>query len=136
MSQFDKAPDVSEQATIVGQSEGEIKVFKKQGVPSAFMWKSAEFKWEYVGEVVDPSGGGGGGSTVGVAPKVYAGDEMFAAGEYDYIFDVELGDGVMRKLPYNAGGNSLEAAEKFCVRENLSRSNVQQIITFIMANSQ
>ena len=99
------------------------------------MWKSAEFKWEYVGEVVDPSAGGG-GSTMSVARKSYHGDDLFPAGEYDYIFDVELGDGVMRKLPFNVDENSLVSAEKFCARENLSRSNVQQIITFITQNSQ
>ena len=89
------------------------------------MWKSAEMKWEYVGEVVDPSAGAGGGN-VGMmpAPKHYPGDLMFAAGEYDHIFDVELGDGIMRKLPFNNGGNALDAAEKFCCREGLSKANI------------
>lgn len=49
---------------------------------------------------------------------------MFPEGEYDQIFDVDLGDGYMRKLPYNNGGNALEAAEKFCVREQLGRANI------------
>ena len=39
------------------------------------------------------------------ATKSYAGDEYFDAGEYDHIFDVELGDGIMRKLPFNNGGD-------------------------------
>lgn len=52
---------------------------------------------------------------------------MFKAGEYDHIFDVELGDGVMRKLPYNNGANALDAAEKFICREGLSKANVDQI---------
>lgn len=56
---------------------------------------------------------------------------MFEAGEYDHIFDVELGDNIMRKLPYNNGGNPMLAAEKFCVREGLSRANVEQIRNFI-----
>ena len=49
---------------------------------------------------------------------------MFEAGEYDHIFDVELGDGIHRKLPFNNGSNPLTAAEKFCARENLSRANL------------
>jgi phospholipase A-2-activating protein len=49
---------------------------------------------------------------------------LFEAGEYDHIFDVELGDGINRKLPFNNGGNPLLAAEKFCSREQLSKSNV------------
>ena len=44
-------------ATIKGKGEGDIQVFKRNGVPSAFMWKSAENKWEFVGEVVDPNAG-------------------------------------------------------------------------------
>lgn len=58
-----------------GKKEGDIQVFKKNGIPSAYMWKTAENKWEYVGEVVDPNAGAGGGN-VGVVeqPKYYEGD--------------------------------------------------------------
>ena len=108
-------------------------MFKKDGVPCAYMWKAAEKKWEFVGEVVDPSGGGGAGGGMGMMPatKMYGGDSMFPAGEYDHVFDVELGDGIMRKLPFNNGANVIEAAERFCVREQLSRANVDQIRQFI-----
>lgn len=90
------------------------------------MWKGAENKWEYVGEVVDPNAGAGGGQNMGMveAPKVYPGDDLFPAGEYDHIFDVELGDNVMRKLPFNNGANAITAAEKFCIREQLGRANI------------
>ena len=57
--------------------------------------------------------------------KHYPGDALFKAGEYDHIFDVELGDGIMRKLPFNNGANSLEAADKFISRERLGRANVE-----------
>lgn len=60
---------------------------------------------------------------------------MFLAGEYDHIFDVELGDGIMRKLPFNNGANFLEASDKFCSRENLSRTNVEQIVQFLRAHA-
>ena len=46
---------------------------------------------------------------------------MFAAGEYDHVFDVDLGDGILRKLPFNNGANFMEASDKFCARENLSK---------------
>jgi hypothetical protein len=97
-----------------------VQVFKKDGVPCAYMWKVAEKKWELIGEVVDPNAGaGGGGSAMGMMPatKMYPGDSMFKEGEYDHVFDVELGDGIMRKLPFNNGANVIEAAERFCVRE-------------------
>jgi phospholipase A-2-activating protein len=60
---------------------------------------------------------------------------LFEAGEYDHIFDIDMGDGVMRKLPYDNGGNPLEAADKFIVREHLNRAYVEQICTFIKNNS-
>jgi phospholipase A-2-activating protein len=60
---------------------------------------------------------------------------MFEAGEYDHIFDVELGDNVMRKLPFNNGDNQIAAAEKFCAREQLGRANVEQIRQFVTQNS-
>ena len=121
----------------MGKKEGDIQVFKKNGVPSAYMWKTIDHKWEYVGEVVDPNAGQGGGN-VGMVekPKFYPGDAMFEEGEYDHVFDVELGDNVMRKLPFNNGGNALLAAEKFCVRESLGRANIEQIRTFVTQHSQ
>lgn len=61
---------------------------------------------------------------------------MFPAGEYDHVFDVELGDNVMRKLPFNNGDNALVEAEKFCVREELGRNNIEQITGFIQQHSQ
>jgi len=69
------------------------------------------------------------------ATKQYSGDPVFKQGEYDNIFDVELGDDVLRKLPFNNGSNFLEAADKFCSRENLSRVNVEQIVQFLKTNA-
>lgn len=113
-------------------------MFKKNGVPAAYMWKQAESKWDYVGEVVDPNAGAGGGGNMGMveAPKHWAGDAMFPAGEYDHVFDVELGDNVMRRLPFNNGANAIEAAERFCAREQVGRANVDQIRSFITQHSQ
>lgn len=35
-----------------GSKEGEIKVFKDNGVAKAYMWKSDDRKWEEIGEVI------------------------------------------------------------------------------------
>jgi len=51
------------------------------------------------------------------------------------VIDVDLGDGVYRKLPCNNGTNYLEVADKFCARENLSRSYVEQIVQFLRQNT-
>jgi phospholipase A-2-activating protein len=52
---------------------------------------------------------------------------VFPAGEYDHVFDIELGDNIMRKLPFNNGANAIEYAEKFCMRENIGRNMASQI---------
>jgi len=66
---------------------------------------------------------------------MYEGDRLFEAMEYDHIFDVDLGDGIMRKLPYNNGSNPYESADKFVSREGLSKSMVEQIIGFLKKNA-
>lgn len=70
----------------------------------------------------------------GNAQKIYDGDQYFEKGEYDYIFDVDY-DGLPKKLPFNEGGNVLEAADKFLAREGLGRAYVEQISNFIKNNT-
>jgi phospholipase A-2-activating protein len=125
-----------------GANGGEIKVFRDQGKAKAYMWKAEERTWEEIGEVVDPTAANreeaepAGSISMGVqGTKQYGGDALFAAGEYDHVFDVELGDGIMRKLPFNNGANFLEAADKFCTREGLSRGNVEQIVGFLRTHA-
>ena len=48
---------------------------------------------------------------------MYEGDKYFEEGEYDFIFDVDLGDGLNRRIPFDNGGNAFEAADKFLARE-------------------
>lgn len=54
---------------------------------------------------------------------------------YDHVFDIELGDGVMRKLPFDNGQNPLEAADKFIIREGLNRAYIEQIANHIRNHS-
>ena len=53
-------------------------------------------EWDLIGEVTG-------------RPKAsYGGDQFFAKGDYDYLFDVEVGEGGGNaKLPYNEGDNIL-----------------------------
>jgi len=68
--------------------------------------------------------------------RQYEGDRYFEAGEYDYVFDVEIGEGSgYKKLPYRRGENPLLVAEKFCVRENIGKSAVDQVAGFIRQNT-
>jgi phospholipase A-2-activating protein len=54
-------------------------------------WNQADQAWHKVGDVVD---------AVGQGRK-----QLYNGKEYDYLFDVDIGDGVPPlKLPYNASG--------------------------------
>ncbi|EXB63614.1 hypothetical protein L484_026955 [Morus notabilis] len=56
--------------------------------------------------------------------------------EYDYVFDVDIGDGEpIRKLPYNRSDNAYDAADKWLLKENLPLSYRQQIVEFILQNT-
>lgn len=113
-----------------GKSEGEFKIFKEGNIPRAYMWKTAERKWELIGDVQMPSS-----EPPPATSQYYEGDRLFEAGEYDHVFDVEIGDGNMRRLPFNNGGNADESANKFCTREGFGKANIEQIIKFIKTNS-
>lgn len=87
-----------------------------------------------IGEVMNPNQAAQSTGQTGNT-TYYPGDALFEAGEYDKVIDVDLGDGLYRKLPCNNGANYLETADKFCVRENLSRTYVEEIINFLRANT-
>lgn len=108
---MDTLPTVQQMQSMRGK-EGEVKVFKNGATAEAYSWKDG--KWEKIGDVINAPGGDTG--------KYYEGDRLFEAGEYDHIFDVELGDGIMRKLPFDNGSNPLVAADKFILREGLHKA--------------
>ena len=105
--------------SLIGKKEGDVQVVVADtGKGEAYMWTSG--KWEYVGEVQ----GGPTGSS-------YAGDSVFPAGEYDYIFDVENDSGGFYKLPYNKKDCPYTTADKFLTREQLPATFKEQIVGFI-----
>ena len=80
------------------------------------------------------------GEVTGAEKKsAYAGDQYFPAGEYDFVFDVQLGDDDIpenrARLPFNKDGNPMVAAEKFIARQKIDRGHMQQIRDFIRSNA-
>lgn len=124
-----KFPTTDKMKTQKGKKEGDITVFREGMVPKAYMWK--DDKWEYVGEVMAQGGGAG-----QAGKRHYEGDRFFPAGEYDYIFDVDINEGAPKaKLPYNEGDNTLVVAERFLTREGLGLGFKEQITDFIRKNT-
>jgi phospholipase A-2-activating protein len=103
--------------------EGQVKMVRSGETVEAHQYSTALSKWEKIGEVV---GGVGSGQK-----KLYQGKE------YDYVFDVDIADGVPPlKLPYNATENPYNAAQRFLEKNDLPLTYLDQIVGFIEKNSE
>ena len=124
-----KYPRITELEYKKGKKEGDIQIFSNGNIGEAYMWHVDGSYWERIGEVV------GAKAKEGAGRKIYEGDRFFPQGEYDYIFDVDLGENITKRLPYNNNQNPLETAEKFITREGMGRGYVQEITKFINDNA-
>ena len=123
---IDKLPLITEMASMKNVKDGEIRLFNNFGKGEAYCYKASENQWQLLGEVM--------GQSNKKSKTYYPGDGVFKAGEYDYVFDVEL-QGGMTKLPFNEGDNILMAAEKFVGREKLHKAYTDDIMKFLRANT-
>lgn len=121
---INKLPLFSDIHKIANPKDGEISVFNNNGQAEAYVYNKSEKKWDKVGNVLGTKEG----------KKYYAGDSVFSAGHYDYIFDVEL-EGGTSKLPFDKDGNALVTAEKFIAREGLHKLYVDDITKFLRQNT-
>ena len=119
-------PSITEMALLKNIKDGVIRLFNNFGKAEAYCYKESENQWQLLGEVT--------GQNNAPQKKYYPGDGVFKAGEYDYIFDVEL-EGGMTKLPFNEGDNILMAAEKFIGRERLHKAYTDDIMKFLRSNT-
>ncbi len=124
--EVDKLPSITEMASMKNVKDGEIRLFNNFGKGEAYCYKASENQWQLLGEVM--------GQNNTPKKKYYPGDGVFKAGEYDYIFDVEL-EGGITQLPFNEGDNILMAAEKFVGREKLHKAYTDDIMKFLRSNT-
>lgn len=105
-----------------GKKEGQIVVVKSPtGVIEAHQFSSNQ--WTKVGDVVSSSSSDN---------KV-----EFEGKKYDYVFDVDIEDGKPPlKLPVNITDNIYDVADKFLARYDLPQSYRDQIVNFIITNTQ
>lgn len=104
-----------------GKKDQEIKVIRKGNQAEAYQWSEAETRWIKIGEVIDANS---------------SGKQQYLGKEYDYLFDVDIGDGQMRKLPHNNGDNPYVSAQEFLMREELSNDFLDIVAQFIIKNTQ
>ncbi|ODV76913.1 PFU-domain-containing protein [Suhomyces tanzawaensis NRRL Y-17324] len=107
---------------VPGKQEGATLMVKSpEGVIEAHQWSGGE--WIKIGDVV--------GSSHSKEKKVYDGKE------YDYVFDVDVKDGVPPlKLPYNTNENPYIAAERFLAANELPSSYTDEVVRFINKNTE
>jgi phospholipase A-2-activating protein len=106
-----------------GNWEGQVIMVRVNDSVEAHQWSKADQTWHKVGEVVD---------AIGQSRK-----QLYNGKEYDYVFDVDIGDGVPPlKLPYNASDNPYTAAQTFIAANELPPSYLDQIVDFITKNAQ
>lgn len=106
-----------------GRKEGQIVVVKSpQGTIEAHQFSNSS--WKKVGDVV------GAGAT-GNDKKI-----EFEGKTYDYVFDVYIEDGKPPlKLPINVSDNPYTAADDFLARYELPMSYRDQVVQFILKNT-
>ncbi|MCQ2820469.1 MAG: WD repeat PLAP family protein [archaeon] len=120
--EIQKLTPIEQMPSITNVKEGEIRLFNNNGKGEAYMFQGGS--WQLIGEVLGKKND----------KRYFEGDSAFPAGEYDYVFDVEL-EGGLSKLPFNEGGNALIAAEKFVAREKLHKGYVDDIRKFLRDNT-
>ena len=107
-----------------GAKDGAIKLINEAGVGVAYSWNMATMVWDRIGEITDGPG------------DVSQGGKMYNGKQYDYVFDVDIGDGVpQRKLPFNVGDNPVEVAQKWLEEQNLPETYKEQVVDFLIQNT-
>eukprot|EP00245_Coleochaete_scutata_P010537 TRINITY_DN3710_c0_g1_i1.p1 TRINITY_DN3710_c0_g1~~TRINITY_DN3710_c0_g1_i1.p1 ORF type:complete len:551 (+),score=94.89 TRINITY_DN3710_c0_g1_i1:184-1653(+) len=106
-----------------GHKDGQTVIVREGSSACAYSWNAKEYKWDKIGEVVDGPGEASSKNTLnGVS--------------YDFVFDVDIGDGVpVRKLPYNRGDNVFDTADNWLLEQGLPGEYRSQVVDFILTNT-
>lgn len=117
-----KLPLAEEALSVPGTKDGENKMVRTSTGAEVHMWSSAESKWTKVGDIVDNPDGAAGSM---------GGGEVNGK-KYDFVFEVELGEGGKKEnLGYNRGENPYLAAQRFIDDNELNQDFLDQIANFV-----
>ncbi|KAI9458262.1 phospholipase A-2-activating protein [Russula earlei] len=106
----------------LSRKPGEVRMVQNGTFTEAHQWDSTSSQWQKIGEVVDAVGSGR--------------KQLHEGKEYDYVFDVDIQDGVPPlKLPYNVNENPFTAARRFLEKNDLPLSHIDQVAQFIEKNT-
>jgi phospholipase A-2-activating protein len=117
-----KKPGVREgQTTMINKGGGRVE---------AYQWNMLDQRWMKIGDVVGSADSTAQGQASATGEKI-----LFEGQYYDYVFNVELDEGVPLKLPYNIAEDPWYAAQAFIHRHELSQMFLDQIAQFIITNT-
>lgn len=104
-----------------GSHAGQHIIVQSGTKVEAYQWDGQQ--WIKIGDVVDSKGG--------------SVRQEFEGQLYDYVFDVQVEDGATSlKLPFNLSDNPYAAAQAFCVKNGLPVEYVDQVVDFILKNTE
>jgi len=115
----DKLPSIESLESFGGKDQ-ELKLIRKENSIEAYQWSAAQHQWMKVGEVVDA--------------RSSSSKQLLYGKSYDYVFDVDIGDGQMRKLGYNQNENPYMVAQEFLWKEELDQSLLDTVAQFLVKN--
>ncbi|KAJ2674438.1 WD repeat protein Lub1 [Coemansia sp. RSA 1085] len=105
-----------------GDSDEQVIVIKDGSTVSIHQWSQESNRWDQVGLVTDAAG--------------QTKKQVFEGKEYDYVFDVDIQEGVPPlKLPFNASENPYTAAQRFLERHELPMEHLDTVANFIIKNA-
>ncbi|KAJ2742170.1 hypothetical protein GGI20_004678 [Coemansia sp. BCRC 34301] len=105
-----------------GSKDQQVIMVKSGSSVDAYQWDQAAQSWAKVGQVVD---------AVGQAQK-----QVYGGKEYDYVFDVDIQEGVPPlKLPYNVTENPYSTAKTFLERNGINMDHIDTVANFIIKNT-
>ncbi|KAL5022612.1 hypothetical protein ScPMuIL_001767 [Solemya velum] len=109
-----------------GRKDGQTKMIKRNDKVELYHWDASESEWKKIGDVVGSS-----------QDKEQASSKtMYEGKEYDYVFNVDIQDGVPPlKLPFNITEDPWFAAQKFIEKNQLSQLFLDQVANFIVENT-
>ena len=102
-----------------GTQDGQTLLIDEGDTGMVYSWNQNEMRWEKVGEILS-----GPGAEAGQAPST------------DFVFDVDIADGMPPlRLAANAGDNAYAIADSFIIENNLPTSYREQIVEFLVKNT-
>lgn len=108
-----------------GSQEGQVVMIRNLTNKVIEAHQFSNGAWSKIGDVV------GQNQASGSKKQTHAGKQ------YDYVFDVDVSDNAPPlKLPYNNSDNPYNTAEKFIADNQLPPSYLEQVVQFIIQNSQ